>query len=514
MLRQFRILLFVAVAVLPLLPASAAYAGEAGKLVFVTGQVQVAGRAAQQDAAVQEGDELTTGADGYVYVKTIDSGFLILRPNSKARITAYHIDEKNPNNTHVKLELLNGVARSISGQGVKQARQNFRFNTPVAAIGVRGTDFIVFTNQQTSRVEVVSGGVVVSGFAGACGPEGGGPCEGSASRELFAGQAGMLLQVTRGEHAPQLLRSPTLAPDQNTPPRNDEPVGKTGPSTGSAPASTSNSTPTTAVITIATPLQQLELNLEAQKGAVLNSGKPTSSQVQPDGNAVKPPAEVVVPPEQPVVAPPVVVVPPVEPPVVAPPVVVVPPVVEPPVITPPVVTPPVVTPPVVPSEPEVIWGRWKAVAGLPVDAEFQAKKAAGAYSNSSFLGNYQITRLKSTALVMPTEGSASFVLNGSEANMQVQGQAAVQASVKDASLAIDFGARTFKTAMTVYTASDSILMSGEGSVSKTGVMSHGAGSGSYISGFVGGADAGEAGYVFKTINNPRITAEGATSWKR
>ena len=154
---------------------------------------------------MQEGELLTTGADGFIYVKTVDNGLFILRPNTKARIAAYHVDAKNPANTRIKLELLSGVARSQSGDAVKLARQNFRFNTPVAAIGVRGTDFTVFTDQDTSRVAVISGGIVVSGFAGACRPEGSGPCEGMASRELSASQRGQLLQVQRGQGAPQLM---------------------------------------------------------------------------------------------------------------------------------------------------------------------------------------------------------------------------------------------------------------------------------------------------------------------
>jgi hypothetical protein len=127
--------------------ADIAAAAEAGRVVFVTGQAQVGARAAVQDVAVQEGDQITTGADGYIYVKTVDNGFLILRPNSKARVVAYAIDKADPSKTQVKLELQQGVARAISGQGVQQAKQNFRFNTPVAAIGVRGTDFTVYTDQ-------------------------------------------------------------------------------------------------------------------------------------------------------------------------------------------------------------------------------------------------------------------------------------------------------------------------------------------------------------------------------
>lgn len=211
--------------------AQLASAAEAGKVIYVAGKADIADRAAALGTPVQEGDMLTTGADGYVYVKTIDNGLFILRPNTRARIAAYHVDAKNPANTRIKLELLSGVARSRSGEAVKLARQNFRFNTPVAAIGVRGTDFTVFTDQDTSRVAVISGGITVSGFAGACRPEGSGPCEGGASRELSATQKGQLLQIQRGQ-VPQLLQAGILAPDVMAPPRGDEPISK---SSGSAP---------------------------------------------------------------------------------------------------------------------------------------------------------------------------------------------------------------------------------------------------------------------------------------
>lgn len=207
--------------------AGLAQADVAGHIVFVSGKAEVSGQAAVLNAAVQEGAEFTTGADGYLYLKTVDNGFLIVRPNSHARVVNYHVDQQDPRNTHVKLELISGVARSISGEAVKQARQNFRFNTPVAAIGVRGTDFTVYTTQETSRVTVVSGGVVVSGFGGACAPQGAGPCEGSASVELFARQHDQILQVTKGQLKPQLLQGNSgAAPDSVAPPRPDEPSAK------------------------------------------------------------------------------------------------------------------------------------------------------------------------------------------------------------------------------------------------------------------------------------------------
>ncbi|MFZ6658591.1 FecR family protein [Undibacterium sp. TJN19] len=205
-----------------------AFAEDAAKITAIWGKVEINGKAAKLDSFVQEGISIKTGADGYIYLKTVDDGLLIVRPNSEARIVSYHVDKKDPANTQIKLELISGVARSVSGNAVKLARQNFRFNTPVAAIGVRGTDFTVFTTQDTTRVIVVEGGVVVSGFSGACSPQGAGPCEGLAATELFARQQGLLLQINKGQGKPQLLQAaPGLAPDAVAPPRSDEPGSKT-----------------------------------------------------------------------------------------------------------------------------------------------------------------------------------------------------------------------------------------------------------------------------------------------
>jgi hypothetical protein len=197
---------------------------EVGKIVQSIGHALQAGHPTQAGDPVQEGSTLTTGADGYLYIKTLDNGFFILRPNTTASIPAYHIDPAEPNNSRFKIELQSGVLRSISGQAVKQARQNFRFNTPLAAIGVRGTDFTVFTTDQATRVAVMSGGVVVGGFGEGCSAAGAGPCDNAFVQELFAEQTGQILQVLRGSATPQRLRDATLTPDSAAPPRKDEPV--------------------------------------------------------------------------------------------------------------------------------------------------------------------------------------------------------------------------------------------------------------------------------------------------
>jgi len=240
-----------------LLATGLVHADEAGRIVFVAGDAKLAGQPITRGQPIHEGDEIGTGADGYIHLKTIDNGILILRPSSRARIATYHIDTQNPANTRIKLELLDGVARSISGEAVKQARQNFRFNTPVAAIGVRGTDFTAFTDQSTTRIAVASGGVVVSGFSGACSPQGVGPCEGGTSRELFSEQIGKLLQVRSSQPMPQLLPSNGITPDLTVPPGGNEPAHK-----ATSPTSSGTAHPAT------------DLSLDAQKGTSLLNATP------------------------------------------------------------------------------------------------------------------------------------------------------------------------------------------------------------------------------------------------
>lgn len=439
--------------------AAAASAEEAGRVVFVAGKAQVATRPAALEAAVQEGDELSTGADGYIYMKTVDNGFLILRPNSRARVVAYHVDKADPSQTRVKLELLSGVARSISGTAVKQARQNFRFNTPVAAIGVRGTDFIVYTNEQSSWVSVVSGGVVVSGFAGACGPEGGGPCEGAASRELFAGRPDVMLQVQRGQNVPELLQGGAVAPELNVAPRADEPVGKVAP------------TPLTK-----NTMGDVSLDVAKSTAPVLINPLPGK------------------PPTDPVTPPPVVVVDPVPDPVTPPPV------------------PPVEVPK---APPEILWGRWQAVAGAPVTQDVNAKINSDASKNTVLYGSYLIGRPNSSSFVLPTEGKAGFTLAASEATLQRGTEKPVMASVKDAKLDVDFGARTFATSLTVYNDMGQVNVAGSGGVSKTGHLDSSLLSqGGVIHGLLGGANANEAVYSFTGATPGGLAAAGITRWTR
>ncbi len=448
-----------------LVGAAHVMAAEAGRVVFVTGKAHVSAKVAVLDAAVQEGDELSTGADGYIYMKTVDDGFLILRPNSKAKVVNYKIDNANPTNTRIKFELLSGVARSISGQSVKQARQNFRFNTPVAAIGVRGTDFIVHTNQQTSLVSVVSGGVVVSAFAGNCGPEGSGPCEGASSRELFADRANMSLQIQRGQNVPVLINNPIISPEMNAPARSDEPVGKVSAAAVPAPNATATIN---------------NINLDPAKSAAAPVTTPGTGST-PGGTPGGTPGVPSTP-----TPPPVVVVPAPDP------------------------TPAV---PEVPSKPEVLWGRWRAVAGVAQDAAVSAKLHDGSHELNAIVGAYEVARVKNSSFVLPSEGKIAFTMRDYEATLSKAGGPELAAQIHDAKLEVDFVTRSFNTSLTVLNDLGKVNFAVKGDVTLQGGLENSLITANRLSGFLGGAKVDEAVYIFKGSQSD-LTASGAVRWGR
>ncbi len=163
-----------------------------GVVTFAVGQVSrvPAGQPLSQalplhkDQALAVGDRLVTGPSSHVHVRFIDGALVSVRDSSELVITQYSFDAANPAASKVRFDLQAGVARSITGKAGQSAKDQFRLNTPVAALGVRGTDFAAFANQDESLFTVNSGVVVVAALAGDCSRETLGPCSGPNSLEL------------------------------------------------------------------------------------------------------------------------------------------------------------------------------------------------------------------------------------------------------------------------------------------------------------------------------------------
>lgn len=211
---------------LALAAAPAAAAPWAAEVLFVSGEASWRASAAQPLAPLRVGERvaagatLSTGADGHAYLATLDRGFLALRPNTRLRLARY---SAHPDTPEIRLELEYGVARVVTGAAAQARRDRFRLETPIAAIGVRGTDFSVQGDAESTRVSVRRGGVVVSPFHEACLAGGLGPCEGPLTAELHAHEGGYLIEVRRGlPRAVRVRASDRVGPDGATPGRPEE----------------------------------------------------------------------------------------------------------------------------------------------------------------------------------------------------------------------------------------------------------------------------------------------------
>lgn len=130
----------------------------------------------RKDSQIQVGDRIVTPSNGHVHIHFIDGALVSVRPNSELHIERYDYDQDRPELSAVKFNLQEGVTRSISGDAARSARERFRLNTPIAAIGVRGTDFVVSADEDTTRALVNEGVIVMAPFSDACSVDALGPC--------------------------------------------------------------------------------------------------------------------------------------------------------------------------------------------------------------------------------------------------------------------------------------------------------------------------------------------------
>lgn len=435
--------------------AQVAGAQAVGEIVFASGPALLDGKAVAQGAKVKEGQQLQTGQGGSLYLKTLDQGFFVLRQNSQATVVAYRVDAAQPKNTQIKFSLDYGVARHVSGEGTKAARQNFRFNTPVAAIGVRGTDFTVFADAQVMRVNVASGGIVVAGFNGGCTAAGAGPCEGASSRELFSGDLNVLLQVRRGQAVPDMLRSLELRPDTLSPPRPDEPGSPAGSGKPSEKVS-DKAAEKSATGTPAAATNYRDVANESTKESLLTS------------------------------------------------------------VTPPPIVAPVPMPPVVELLPrQAIWGRWQPLAGVPADEARLALLNDPQFRGTDLvIGSYFFAHSARDEQVLPKEGRFAFRLTGGEAYF-VENGVARAAQINNPQLELDFGKRSFSTSLQLVNGATQVDVNARGDILSQGnLVSNVFFSNATVIGSSTGTAAQGASYIFNRNVNDNLRATGGTHWAR
>ncbi|MDH5650131.1 MAG: FecR domain-containing protein, partial [Gammaproteobacteria bacterium] len=125
----------------------AALADGVGKAIFVIGNVTLVsanGKSGplKKGHILNPGDRIDTSAKGQVQIRMIDGAFIGIRPNSSFEVTDYQLDEKNPENQKSEFNLLKGGFRAITGKIGKTNKNAYKVVTPVATIGIRGTDYV------------------------------------------------------------------------------------------------------------------------------------------------------------------------------------------------------------------------------------------------------------------------------------------------------------------------------------------------------------------------------------
>lgn len=193
-----------------------------GEVVFSIGRTQ-ARMGAGETVEIKAGDPvfvtqtLSTSPGGHLHLRMRDGAFLSLRPDSVVTIAQYALDAAVPNNNQIRLEVHKGGVRSVTGAAGQANKAGFRLNTPVAAIGIRGTDFTVFTDNLISSVSVLEGGVVVSPFTSACSRTALGACGGVQSVVLSAYDQQMVAEVAQQQASLIKKVDAKIVPDEIKP---------------------------------------------------------------------------------------------------------------------------------------------------------------------------------------------------------------------------------------------------------------------------------------------------------
>lgn len=170
---------------------------------------------------VHVGDVFQTTSGGHLHIRLHDGSLIILRPESRVVVDEYVFRMENSSAARVRLRLEEGVMRTLTGAGIKTAC--FRLNTPIAAIGVSGTDFTTFTDGVSTRVTVAEGRVAMSPLGGKCKAAAVGTCKGGGTRELHAGHNNFMLAFNKGEAGVDIVAATDRAPDRMQPPLPGEP---------------------------------------------------------------------------------------------------------------------------------------------------------------------------------------------------------------------------------------------------------------------------------------------------
>ncbi len=180
---------------------SAAMAEPAATVVFATGGAGIVGvdgavRRAERGAPLSAGETVDT-ADGRMQLRFLDGAVISLQPATRFQVEQFRFSGRGgraAEEDHVAMRFLKGALRAVSGLIGRERREQYRMDTAVGTIGIRGTEYGATLGGDGLSVTTYAGLVEVCNNAGC---ERAGP-----GQSLLVTDAGLRPQLQGGGAAP------------------------------------------------------------------------------------------------------------------------------------------------------------------------------------------------------------------------------------------------------------------------------------------------------------------------
>lgn len=218
-----------------------------GRVVWVKGKFKAVSpsnkeRLLDKAAIIYLHDTLITDAASQAQIVFTDNSLMTFKPSTQFVIEQYAFDPKKKKGSAGKyiMNLIEGGFRTITGLIAKSDPQSYQVNTPVATIGVRGTDYAVY----------VSGGELYIGYYK------GTPCVSGKEQQVCLSKEKPYAEVPKGSDEPRpVTKQPAVLKEKlavvpaSIAPSSDNSLGGlvtgsgsgTGTGTGGSPSSSSGS---------------------------------------------------------------------------------------------------------------------------------------------------------------------------------------------------------------------------------------------------------------------------------
>jgi hypothetical protein len=135
-----------------------------GPLQAINGQNQT--RTLERGAYFDSGETLVTGTNSTAQIRFTDGTVIALDVNSQIKVDNY-LYQKNPKTDKNFVTLVKGGFRALTGIISKNNPDAYKVETPVAVIGVRGTNYSTMLDKGGLYAGVWKGGIAVKNDKGA-----------------------------------------------------------------------------------------------------------------------------------------------------------------------------------------------------------------------------------------------------------------------------------------------------------------------------------------------------------